>query len=86
MRSLAAKRKSTHIIKLIQCQVKQSKRRTAEVQAGDQEKALHQRAVGMKQAPQGSGHGSKLLGLKECLDTADADLNWMTLLVPSGLG
>jgi len=40
----------------------------------------------MKQAPQGSGHGSKLLGLKECLDTADTDLNWMTLLVPSGLG
>jgi len=68
MRSLAAKRKSTHIIKLIQCQVKQSKRRTAEVQAGDQEKALHQRAVGMEQAPQGSGHGPKLPEFQKHMD------------------
>ena len=33
-------------------------------------KGLHQRAVGMEQAAQGSGHSPELLELKECLDTA----------------
>jgi len=37
---------------------------------GYQEKVLHQRAVGMEQAPQGSGHGPKLLESKEHLDRA----------------
>jgi len=35
-----------------------------------QEKVLHQRAVGMEQAPQGSDHSCKLLEFKKSLDNA----------------
>ena len=38
--------------------------------AGGEGKGLHQRAVGMEQAAQGSGHGPELLEFKERLDSA----------------
>lgn len=43
---------------------------TGEVQVEYQEKILHQRVVGMEQAPRGSGHGPKLLEFKKHLDNA----------------
>lgn len=42
---------------------------TGEGQAGGQGKVLQQRAVGMEQAPQGSGHCAELLELTKCLDS-----------------
>lgn len=45
--------------------------------AGGEGKGLHQRAVGMEQPAQGSGHGPKLPELRERLDTALRHWVWI---------
>jgi len=47
--------------------------------AGGQGKGLHQRAVGMEWAAQGSGHSPELLELKERLDSVLKHRVWLVL-------
>ena len=66
--------------------------------AGGKGRALHQRAVGMEQPAQGSGHGPKLPEFKKCLDSTLrcrvqilggavwSHLDSMILVDPSSLG